>query len=231
MNLHKKLLWTAGAALLLSSTALLAANDSARDILNNAYQHIGSMNKYSFTAVTDDGTYKNTANVKVERPGKLRVDVKGTVRDRSIYLNNGIFTMMDHNFNYYGSIKTPSNINDALDVLFEEFGIRAPLAQLVYSDMHKKVKFKSSKRFGTREIAGVECDYVAFKNGTKELHVWITVGDVPFVKAYSLIDTDASSPSRADTVISWNDSQSIEDSDFVFADPRGSSKISVTKPQ
>jgi len=235
MNLHKKLLCTAGVALLLSSTSLFAADKSARNILNNAYQYIGGMDKYAFTAVIVDDekhegkTYKHTADVKVDRPGNLRVDTTGTVKNRSSYLNNGNFTMIDHSYNYYGQIKTPKNLNAALDVLFEKFGIRAPLAQLIYSDMDKRARFKSSKYFGTKDLAGVECDYVAFKNGTKELHVWITTGDKPLVKAYSLIDTSANSTSRTNTSITWNENANISDSDFVFVAPKGSSKISVNR--
>ena len=235
MNLQKKLLCTAGVALFLSSTTLFAADKSARNILNNAYQNIGGMDKYAFTAVIvddemkDGKTYKHTAVVKVDRPNKLRVDTTGTVKNRSSYLNNGNFTMIDHNYNYYGQIKTPKNLNAALDVLFEKFGIRAPLAQLIYSDMDKKARFRSSKYFGTKDLAGVECDYVAFKNGTKELHVWVTTGDKPLVKAYSLIDTSANSTSRTDTTITWNENANISDNDFVFAAPKGSSKISVNR--
>ena len=134
MILHKKLLCTAGVALLLSSTTLFAADQTARDILNKAYQTIGSMDKYSFTAtVVDDeehdgvvsDKYKHTVNVKVDRPGKLRIDVEGTVKNRSNYLNDGSFTMIDHKYNYYGQIKTPKTIDGTLDVLFEKFGITA----------------------------------------------------------------------------------------------------------
>jgi len=229
-NLRKIILITAIAA-----TSLFAADKSARDILNNAYQYIGSMDKYAFTAViVDDGvqegkTYKHTAVVKVDRPGKLRVDTTGTVKNRSSYLNNGSFTMMDHNYNYYGQIKTPKNLNAALDVLFEKFNIRAPLAQLMYSDMDKRVKFRTSKYFGTKDVGGVECDYVAFQNGTSELHAWIATGDAPLVKSYSIIDTSADSASRINTSVTWNTNANISDSDFVFVAPKGSSKISVNR--
>lgn len=236
MNLHKKLLCTAGVTLLLSSTSLFAAEQSARDILNNAYQYVGSMDKYAFTAViTDDEVqkgdttvaYKHTAVVKVDRPGKLRVDTTGTVKNRTSYLNDGIYTMIDHGFNYYGQIKTGKNINGTLDLIFEKFGIRAPLAQLIYSGMDKRVKFRTGKYFGTKDVAGVECDYVAFKNGTKEIHVWIATGDKPLVKSYSVIDTSADSASRLNTSVTWDTNPNISDSDFVFVAPKGSSKISV----
>ena len=238
MNLHKKLLCTAGVALLLSTASLFAAEQSARDILNKAYQYIGSMDKYAFTAVIVDDKaqngetlekYKHTAVVKIDRPGKLRVDTTGTVKNRTNYLNDGSFTMIDHGHNYYGQIKTPKTINASLDVLFEKFGIRAPLAQLIYSGMDKRVKFRTSKYFGTKDVAGVECDYVAFKNGTREIHAWIATGDKPLVKAYSIIDTSTDSASRINTSVTWNTNANISDSDFVFVAPKGASKISVNK--
>jgi len=235
MNLHKKLLCTAGVALLLSSTSLFAADKSARDILNKAYQYIGSMDQYAFTAsVADDAGLdgkadKHNVSVKVDRPGKLRVDTTGTVKNKSGYLNDGSYTMIDHNYNYYGQIKTPKTIDATLDALFDKFGIRAPLAPLLYSDMDKRVKFRTSKYFGTKDVAGTECDYVAFKNNTREIHVWIATGDKPLVKTYSIIDTSGDSPSRTNTSITWNVNPNITDSDFVFVAPKGSSKISVNR--
>jgi hypothetical protein len=238
MNLHKKLLCTAGVMLLLNSTTLFAADKTARNILNKAYHTIDSMDKYAFSAtVVDDEKYntekgkiyKHTVNVKVDRPGKLRVDTKGTVKNRASYLNDGIFTMIDHKYNYYAQVKTPKSINSALDVLFEKFAIRAPLAQLIYSNMDKRVKFKRSKYFGKVNVDGVECDYVAFKNATREIHVWITTEEKPLVKAYSIIDVDNSVKSRINTTIKWNMNEKISDSDFVFKAPKGSSKISVIR--
>ena len=137
--------------------------------------------------------------------------------------------MIDHEFNYYGQINTPKTIDGTLDVLFEKFDIKAPLASLVYSDMDKRAKFRTSKYFGTKVVGGVECDYVAFKNNTREIHAWIATGDKPLVKTFSIIDTSADSASRTNTSITWNENPNISDSDFVFVAPKGSSKISVNR--
>ncbi len=236
MKLHKKFLYTAGVGVILCSTNLFASDQSARDILDKAYQYVGGMDKYAFTAVVTDNDaqeskYKHTAVVKVDRPGKLRVDITGTVKNKTNYLNDGDFTMLDHNYNYYGQIKTPKTIDGALDVLFEKFGIKAPLAQLIYSNMDKRVKFKTSKYFGTKVVDGVECDYIAFKNGTREIHVWIATGDAPLVKTYSIIDTSGHVKSRVNTSVAWNKNSNISDSDFVFVAPKGSSKIPVNRAE
>jgi hypothetical protein len=236
MKLHKKLLCTAGIALLFTGTSLFAAEQSARDILNKAYEYIGSMDKYAFDAVIIDDElqdgevtkkYRHDVSVKVDRPGKLRVDTKGDVKNRTNYLNDGLFTMIDHGFGYYGQLETPKTIDGALDLIFEKYGIRAPLAQLIYSDMDKRVKFNRSKYFGIVDVAGVECDYVAFKSRVREVHVWIATGDKPLVINYSIIDTTTKSYSRINTSIHWNNNPKISDSDFIFNAPKGATKISV----
>jgi hypothetical protein len=228
MNLHKKLLCTAGIALLLSSTNLFAAERSAKDIISKAYQHIGSMDKYAFDAIVLDDevkdgavvkTYRQDVSVKVDRPGKLK--------NRSSYINGGIFTMIDHGHGYYGQLETPKTIDGTLDLIFELYGIRAPLASLIYSDMGKRVKFKRSKYFGTVDVAGVECDYVAFKSRVREVHVWITTGNTPQIINYSIIDTTVEGNPRINTSITWNTNPKISDSDFIFKAPKGATQITV----
>ncbi len=231
MNVYKKAFGIVSLGLLLSSTNLLAEEKSVKDIVSNAYAQIGSMDKYAFTAVVIDNdtfegetvSYTQNVSVKIERPGKLRVDNKGEIKDRSSYINNGLFTMIDHGFGYYGQLKTPKTIDATLDFIFDKYGIRTPLSTLMYSDMNKRIKFKTKKYFGTVDIAGVECDYVAFKNNTREIHVWITTGEKPLVKTFSIIDGDT----RVNTSLTWDTNPKFSDSDFVFKAPKGAEKISI----
>ncbi|RLA71234.1 MAG: hypothetical protein DRG09_00880 [Epsilonproteobacteria bacterium] len=231
MNLYKKALVVVSFGLLLSNTNLLAEEKSAKSIVSNAYAQIGNMDKYAFSAIVVDNdtvegetiTYKQKVSVKIERPAKLRVDNKGDIKDRSTYINNGLFTMIDHNFAYYGQLKTPKTIDATLDFIFDKFGMRTPLATLMYSDMGKRIKFRTNKYFGTVDVAGVECDYVAFKNNTKEIHVWITTGEHPLVKTFSIINGDT----RINTSLTWNTNPKFSDSDFIFKAPKGAEKISI----
>ncbi len=230
MNLHKKLLCTAGAALLLSSTSLFAVEKSAVDIVKNAYQYIGSLDKYAFDAATTKGgesnkNFRQDVSVEVDRPGKLRIETKGDAKNRTVYLNDGMFTMMDHTYNYYGQVKAAKTIDGTLDRIFDTYGIKAPLASLIYSDMGKRVKFTKSKYFGTMDVAGVACDYVAFKTNIGEVHIWIATGDKPLIKTFSIISNQGEV--RRDTSISWDTNPRICEKDFIFKAPKGASKISV----
>lgn len=237
MKLSTKLTLTI-VALLFSVTSLFATELSPRALLNKAYHYIGSMDKYAFTAVVvddfraEDGTvstYIHDVTVKIDRPGKLRVDVKGDTRDRSNYLNNGVYTMMDHEFGYYGEVKIPGTIDAGLDYIFEKYGIRAPLAQLIYSNMHTRVKFIKNKYFGTQMVDGIECHYIAFSNGVREVHVWISTGDKPLVKYYSIIDKTGEEEHRINTSLYWDLNAKISDTDFIFRVPKSAEKISVLR--
>lgn len=236
MSLYKKALCVAGVAFLFGSTHLLAVEKSAVDVMTKAFQHTGSMDKYTFKAVIlenttlEDGTpvtYRYDTTVKVDRPAKIRVDSKGEFLNRSNYINDGLYTIIEHGHEYYGQLSVPKDLDKALDNIFKNYDIKAPLSSLVYSDMTNRMKFKSSKYFGTTTLGGVECDYVAFKNGKREVHAWVTTGEEPLVKAYTIIDTSTQPHIRINTTISWGKSSSVRDSDFIFKVPKGTSKISV----
>jgi len=232
MKLHRKLLLLAGAGLLLGGSSLLGAEKSASAILDTAYRYIGSLNTYAFVAAVQDDDekgekIKHKVCVKVKRPDKLRVDIKGDIKDRTVYLNDGLFTMIDHQFNYYGQLKTPKTIDGTLDYIFDKYGINAPLAALIYSDMDKRTRYQKITYFGTKTVNGTECDYVAFKSNNITVHLWIATGTKPLVKAYAIIVDADGKQYRKDTSVKWNTDPKLSDKDFVFVAPKGASKISI----
>lgn len=232
MNLYKKALLLAGLGLFLGNANVMAQEKSVKDIVSKAYAQIGSMDQYAFNAIISDNqtingettTYRQNVSVKIDRPGNLRADTKGDIKDRTTYIHNGKFTMMDHGFGYYAQLNTPETIDGTLDYLYEKFGIQTPLATLIYSNMGKRIQFKKNKYFGTVNVDGVECDYVAFTNGGREVHIWITTDDKPLVKTYSIIDGDT----RINGTLIWDTDPKFSKSDFVFNAPKGATNISVS---
>jgi len=232
MKLYKQLL-LAGAGVLLSCTSLVSAEKSAKSVIDNAYRYMGGIDRYAFDATVSDTdpqegkTYTHHVSVKVDRPDKLRVDTVGDIKNRSVYINNGLFTLIDHKYKYYGQMKVPKTIDGALDFIFRQYGIAAPLASLIYSDMDKRTKFSKGTYFGTAKVGGVACDYVAFRNKDGEVHIWIATGDKPLVKAYTIIDTHIEGKPRKNTSVQWHINPKISGKDFIFSAPKGASKISI----
>ena len=236
MKLVKKLLCVVGLVSLLGGTSVSASELTAKETVFKSFTYLSSLDKYAFDAVIydkytmgdgEEARFKHRVSVKLERPGNLRVDVKGDTKDRTSYFNNGVFTMVDHDIGFYGQLQTPKTIDGALDFIINKYGITAPLTSLLYSDMKKRAKFSTSKNFGVKDVGGVPCDYVAFRKKNKTIHIWITRGEKPLVKAYSVIEVTKNETFRIDTSIVWKDAVSIKENDFVFTAPKGVTKISV----
>lgn len=230
MKSPHKFLLTAGLGLLLSTSTLLA-DMSAKEIAKKVYDALDSRQSYAFDAIivnnSDDGTNKHTVSVKVNRPNQLRIDVKGDIRNRSNYLNNGTYTIYDYDKNMYVHIKTPKDIEQTLDTLFDTLKVKAPLAQLIYTDMGERIKFDKSKNFGMVDVAGEECHYIAFSDKTKEVHVWVTTGDTPLVKHYMIKDKTSKNNASKSTTVYWKKGSSVSAGDFVFSAPKNAQEVFI----
>lgn len=231
MKSLQKILYTAGLSLLLSTVPLLAEAMSAEEIAKKTRDYLNSKQTYAFEAMIvnhiGDKTNKHQVAIKVNRPDQLRFDVKGDIRNRSNYLNNGVYTVMDHDLNSYVHIETPKNIDDALDKLFESLEVKVPLANLIYTKVEDRVKFKQSKNFGVVDLEGTACHYIAFSDNMTEVHLWINTGDKPLVQHYMIKDkSDQDNKSRS-TTISWKGSKAVSSADFVFKAPKNAQELFI----
>lgn len=231
MKSPQKLLYAAGLALLLGTATLLAEEMSAEEIAKKAYDALDNRQKYAFNAAilnhSDEGENRHQVAVKINRPGQFRVDVTGDIRNRSNYLNNGVYTVYDHDKNMYLHLKTPKDIDNALDDLFDRFEIKAPLAQLMYTNMGDRIKFDSSKNFGIVDLNGVECHYLAFSTKANEIHVWITTGETPMIINYMIKDKTSKNHAYKATSIYWKNASIISPSDFIFAVPKNATEVFI----
>ena len=231
MKSPQKLLYAAGVGLLLS-TATLWAEMSAKEITQKAYAALDSRQSYAFNATIvnysdDDKKNKHQVDVKVNRPGQFRIDVSGDTRNRSNYLNDGHYTVYDHDKNIYLYLETPKDIDSALDDLFDRFEIKSPLAQLMYSNMGERIKFNKSKNFGIVDLEGVECHYLAFSDRYKEVHVWVTTGDTPLLKHYIIKDKTSKNNAFKATTISWKNAKKVSSDDFIFTVPKNAKEVFI----
>ncbi len=231
MKSPQKLIYAAGLGLLLGTATLLADEMSAKEIAKKAYDALDSRQSYAFIAAivnhSDDGKNKHQVSVKVNRPGQFRIDVSGDIRNRSNYLNNGQYTVYDHDKNMYLHLKTPKEIDKALDDLFDRFEIKSPLAQLLYSNMGERIKFDRSKNFGIVDLDGDECHYLAFSDRYKEVHVWLTTGETPQLKHFIVKDKTSKKNAYKATTIKWKKAKTISANDFVFTVPKNAKEVFI----
>ena len=231
MKSPQKLIYAAGLGLLLSTATLLSDEMSAKEIAKKAYDALDSQQSYAFNAAilnhSDEGENTHQVDVKVNRPGQFRVDVTGDIRNRNNYLNDGVYTVYDHDKNMYVRIETEKEIDDALDDLFDRFEISSPLAQLMYTDMGDRIKFDSSKNFGIVDLKGVKCHYLAFTTKANEVHVWITAGETPVIINYMIKDKTSKNNTYKATTLYWKKASTISANDFIFAMPKNATEVFI----
>ena len=231
MNSPQKFLLATGLSLLLGTSTLLADSMSVQEIAKKVYSALDNQQSYAFDAIivnhSDEGKNQHNVSVKVNRPNQLRIDVSGDIRNRSNYLNNGQYTIYDHDKNYYLHLETPKSIDKTLDAIFDKFEIKAPLAQLIYTDMGSRMKFDRSKNFGIVDLQGVECHYLAFSDKYKEVHVWVTTGETPLIKHYRVVDKTSENNAYKSTTIHWKNSNTVSADDFVFVKPKNAEEVFI----
>ncbi len=233
--------------ILLSSTMMLSAAEQSKKIkttypvasaiLIDAYRYLGSLDYFSFDAITtNDDIFRDVmlqefthrVHVDMIRPDKLQIHVSGDIKNRSIYLFNDIFTVIDHDLNFYGELQIPKTIDSALDHLFEKYEIKAPLANLLYTDLDKRVAPKENGYyFGTTQVDGKICHYLGFENAQRELQVWIEKGKTPLIRKFSIIDKSGKVDLRSTTLLRWDIKPYFKRKHFLFKAPKDVEKISI----
>ena len=233
--------------ILLSSTGVLSAVEQnkkiktthpvASVILMDAYIYLGSLDYFSFDAITTNDDvfrdlmlkeYTHKIHVDMLRPNKFQMHISGDIKNRSTYIFNDNFAIIDHDLNYYGELKIPKTIDIALDHLYEKFNIKSPLANLLYTDLAKRIAPKDNGYyFGTTRIDGKICHYIGFVNDQRELQVWIEKGQTPLIRKFSIIDKSGKFDLRSTTLLHWDIKPYFKRKHFQFKAPRDAVKISI----
>ncbi len=182
-------------------------------IVMDAYRYLGKLRAFSVDAVTtnDDyfqgemvATFTHWIHIDLQRPGKLHIEVDGDLKNRSFYLNDGRFTIYDKHLDYYGELEVSRKIDAALDTLFEQYDIKTSLANILYSDLDKRIPPKNKGYyFGTSEVDGHECHHIGFTNSVEEIQLWIEKGTRPLIRKFIVVDKTESYLPRSGTILRW----------------------------
>jgi len=208
-------------------------------IVMKAYRYLGRLQAFSVDAVTTNDdvfqgkilvTYTHWVHIDLQRPGKLYIKVDGDLKNKRFYLNNGDFTIYDKDLNYYGKLDLPKKIDAALDALFEKYDIKTALANILYSDLYKRIPpQEKGYYFGLSDVEDTSCYHLAFANAIKEIQVWIEKGERPLIRKFIVIDKTEPLLPRSSTVLHWKLKPHFGKKHFMFAPPENAWEIPVVR--
>ncbi len=206
-------------------------------ILMNSYRYMGKLKRFSIDAITTNEdmyadkmlvTYTHHIHMDVMRPNLLHIKLNGDIKDRSYYINDGHFTVYDRHTNYYGTLDVPKKIDHALDHLFEKFNIKTSLANILYTDLDKRIPPKTKGYyFGISDVKDTPCHHIGFVTPTQEFQVWIATGEHPVIRRFTVIDKTEIFRPRSSTVLKWDLDPDLKPDSFVFEKPKGAVQINI----
>jgi len=210
---------------------------TAKTILEKAYRFLEEQPAFSLEALTiSEDSFKGKMVIEVhthlkvalDRQGKIRVDVDGDSKQRSYLLKKGEFLAWDRTLNLYGKLKTPVGNDKALDYLFDKYGIAAPLANLLYSDLRKRLMPQArGYYFGMRKLRGHWCHYLGFVNRQKEFQVWVRAGGVPLIDRFVVIDKTTKLRLHSATDLTWSSLGQVAGDPFTLNLPSDARRIPI----
>ena len=211
----------------------------AQAVLDRMGAYLRGLNTFSVTAhVTRDEVvalgYKLQNNeqstITVQRPDKLRAEISGDERDRTIVYDGATLLMYSPNDQAYVRTDAPATLGELIPALLE-MGVEMPLIDVLYQGTVGTLTegVRGGILVGESDIDGRTCDHLAFRQASIDWQLWVEQG-ARALPCKILITTryEVGDP-QYQAVLLWNLKPAITASTFTFTAPAGATEIPLTK--
>jgi hypothetical protein len=170
-----------------------------------------------------------TVEASVRRPDRMRADSQGDAENRQMLYDGKSITLMDRSKNVYSTINAPPEIDAALNHAIQAFNLRAPLADLIYTEAYKNLTSGVISGFyaGLHKVQGVPCHHLAFRQKDIDWQIWIENGPTPLPRKFLITDKKAKGLQFTALFSKWNTSPQLEEGLFNFVPPEKAEKIDL----
>lgn len=184
----------------------------------------------SLDIVTEDGQriqMDGVTNYKFRRPGFV-IDFVSDAKTRRFIYDGKQFTIFAPKLGYYATVPAPATNKEVLDLIYDKYGIRLPLEDLVaWNDDERAKKLKSGYRVGTATIGGIATDHYAFRESEIDWEIWIQQGDQPLARKLVIVDkTDPTGPTFI-ARLQWKVNPPLTDADFAFMPDKDAKRVQI----
>ena len=173
--------------------------------------------------------YGGYAEIKAQRPNKLRVDRVNDRQARSLYFDGKTMTIYSPRMGFYGSAPATGTIREAVSAVAEKYNIETPLGDLFAwgEDPALAAKVTSAFYVGAETVGGIACDQYAMRQADVDWQVWIRQKGEALPCKLVITSTDDPSMPQYSAVFTWIPQRAHAASVFTFVPPKGSQKIAI----
>ena len=209
------------------------------DILRQMGEVVGQTKNWTFKISTtadevlDSGQkiqVSKRRKVYVSRPNKLMVQFQDDGQGRRLVYDGKTLTMFDPSKNMYVRMEMPNTIAATLDTLAKNYGKSLPLADLFYRDPHKglSAKAQTGQYLGLHTVGSDKCHHLGFTQEGIDWEIWISAGDKPIPRKFSIVyKQQPGSPRYVATISQWTIMKSAPASLFELELPADAKQIEM----
>ncbi|MTW21306.1 DUF2092 domain-containing protein [Allochromatium palmeri] len=224
-----------------TSTQLDAPSTVAPDpttILKEMAAYLRSLERFSvrvekvteYILPSDQSLHNDqTIEIALSRPNHLRVDFKALGGGRQLFYDGENFAIFTPHEGVYATASAPSTIDETLEILYNEYQIELPVADLLATDPASRLvqDLKSRTYVGRILVDGVPCHHLAFRTPDLDWEIWIEAGPKPLPRRLLLTDRGVEgAPTLMANLTDWDVSPSFARGFFEFKPPANAQRIS-----
>ena len=169
--------------------------------------------------------------VTVQLPNKLRAEISGDLRDRTVVYDGAKIVVYSSDDDAYARTSAPDSVNKLINNLLDA-GIEMPmvdvLAQTSAGSLTENVR--GGVLVGDSEIDGSDCDHLAFRQPTVDWQLWVEKGDKPVPRKIVITTRYEVGDPQYQSTLRWNLNPKIDASTFTFTPPKDAKEIPFSNP-
>lgn len=210
-------------------------SEEARAVLDRMTRYLRGLQTFSIdTQASRDEVvalgYKLQNNERsviiVQRPNKLRADISGDIRNRTIVYDGTRLTMYSPDDAVFARTDAPDTLADLIGVLLD-IGVEMPLIDVLYQATAGTLTddVRGGILVGESTIDGIASDHLAFRQANVDWQLWVEQGPRPLPRKILITTRYEVGDPQYQAILHWNLKPRIHRSTFEFAPPKGVTEI------
>jgi hypothetical protein len=168
----------------------------------------------------------------VQRPDKLRIDVQGDLETERAIFDGKTFTFFLPKENAVGRIDAPGSIDELLDLLANDYGIRRPTLELAHTGIAARVRERAASvhYVGLASVNGNFAHQILIEGERASYQLWIAADGDPILRRMVVrYKTLEGQPRYTMTVVGTRFGEPFGEDAFTMTIPEGASVLPMQK--
>ena len=217
--------------------ATQAVTPRAQAVLDRMTNYLRSLQAFSISAdssrdeVLAEGyklQHNEHSELTVQRPNKLRAELQGDLRTRTIVYDGEKLSMYSPDDAAYVRVATVSNLAGLIGSLLDA-GVEMPMIDVLYQGAVGNLtqNVSGGAVVGESVIDGVACDHLAFRQSNVDWQLWVQKGEQALPRKIVITTRFEVGDPQYQVTMHWNLKPKVSDATFKFTAPANASEVSL----